>query len=379
MKKRINLLYVIYSLDNGGAETLAIRLSEKIDKERFNPIVCSLSDRGPLREILVKYGITYYTLGKKEGKDFSVVFKIADILKKEKIDIIHTHNQGPLLYVFIAKLFFRRIKHVHTEHINMGVELSYSKKHELYNVILLRSLDGVINIAQHLNSQSAKYIKKKNAKVETILNSVEPATYDFSIQSDLKHELGLDAGSFLIGNISALRPQKDHATLLNAMPYILKENPHAVLVIAGDGELRNDLEEQCLRMGLTENVTFLGYRADVNNLLAQFDVFVLSSLYEGLPLCILEAMAAGKPIVATDAAGTNELVRDSETGLLVPVGDAEQLGKSISLLLEHPERAAEMGRKAKELVNSEHNMDTMMKKYESYYLRLVADNKQISE
>lgn len=370
MKEKINLLYVIYSMENGGAETLAIRLAEKLDRELFNAAVCSLSDQGPLREVMERKGVTHFTLGKKEGKDFLLPFKLRKLIKEKKFKIIHTHNQGPLLYTYLGTRLLGKIKIVHTEHINMAKEFSYSKKHLLYNNILYRSLEGFINIAHHLTDEYQRRFDLSRAKVETIHNSVDVETHQFEPGNSLREELGLNVDAPLIGNISALRSQKDHLTMIKAMKKVCEKVPDATLVIAGDGELRDKLLEAVHKYGLNSNIKFLGYRSDVDSLLAQFDIFALSSLYEGLPLCVLEAMAAGKPIVATNADGTNEVVHNEKTGLLVPIGDASSFADAILRIINDRNLASNMGDAAKMLVENKHNMAEMISNYEKYYKKL---------
>jgi glycosyltransferase involved in cell wall biosynthesis len=369
--KKINLLYVIYSLENGGAETLAIRLAEKIDKKKFHATVCSLTDGGPLKEVLEAKEVPYITLGKREGKDFKIVYRLIKQLKKNKIDIVHTHNQGPLLYTYLANIFSRKIKIVHTEHINMAKELSYSKKHLLYNKILYRSLDGFINIASHLTSNYCALFNLSNAKIQTIHNCVELSNYNSVANNSLRQELGISADVPLIGNISALRPQKDHATLIRSMVKVCEKLPESILVIVGEGESEQELLTLTKQLDLTRNVIFLGFRSDINNLLAQFDVFVLSSLYEGLPLCILEAMAAGKPIVATDVDGTNEILVNSKTGLLVPAGQPEKFAEALLSIIVDPDCAIEMGKSARKFVAVKHNIEKMITQYEAFYKEIL--------
>jgi len=369
---KINLLYVIQSLENGGAETLAIRLAARLDKNCFNAAVCSLSDNGPLRELLERKKVPYFTLGKREGKDFKVALRLRRLLQQQRINLVHTHNQGPLLYTYLATLLSPGTRIVHTEHINMAKEFSYSRKHLLYNNLLYRSLDGFVNIARHLTDDYCSRFDLSKVRVRTIHNSVDLELVPGVPATGLRQELNIPATAPLIGNISALRPQKDHPTLIRAMAKVCRQVPEAVLVIAGEGESKAELVELVGKLGLEANVRFLGFRADVGQLLAQFDLFVLSSLYEGLPLCILEALAAGRPIVATDADGTNEVVQDGVTGLLVPLSSPEQFAAAILALLADPARAERLGQEGRRYVAEQHNMATMISQYEQFYREVLS-------
>jgi glycosyltransferase involved in cell wall biosynthesis len=371
----INLLYVIQSLNNGGAETLGIRLAAGLDKTRFTATVCSLCDEGPLRGVLEAKGVAHVTLGKKDGLDWSLARRIRSVLRSHDIDIVHTHNKGPLLYTRLATLFSRNLAFVHTEHINMEKELSYSRKHDLLDRFLFRGIDGFLSIAEHLSEYYQTRYNLARVKFTTIHNSVTLPEPPKTPLTALRRELGIRDDQPLIGNISALRRQKDHATLLRAMPMVLERLPNAVLAVAGDGELKQELADLARNLGLENNVRFLGYRSDVNDLLSQFDVFVLPSLYEGLPLCILEAMAAAAPVVATNADGTNEVVRHGETGLLVPVQDPPALAQAMLTLLEDRPRARAMGQAAREVIRTEYNMDAMISRYEAFYEQLLQGRK----
>lgn len=370
-RSKINLMYLLYAMNNGGAETLAIRLAEKLDKNIFSPSICSLSDQGPLRELVVEKGIPFYSLGKKEGKDFGVALRVKKLLEEKNITLIHTHNQGPLLYTYLGTLWSYKPAIVHTEHINMTQETSYSPRHVLYNKLIYHCLDGFISIAKHLTDEFTVKYNLSSAKVATIHNSIDLSPIPESCEEYLCNELGLDPGDFLLGNISALRPQKDHATLIKAMEIVVQKYSNTHLVIVGEGELESELKRLVHTLNLERNISFLGYRSDIKNLLLQFDLFVLPSLYEGLPLCILEAMEAGRPIVATNVEGTNELVRHGQTGLLTPAKDQTAMANAICSMISDRKTAAAMGKNARTLVEEEYDFDRMIKKYEDFYQNIL--------
>ena len=370
MTKKINLLYVINSMNNGGAEMVAIRLAERLNKNIFRSIICSLSDEGPLRSILTNRGIPFYTLNKKEGKDFSIVFRLRRLLKKEKINIIHSHTIGPLLYSYFSTRFFKKIIWIHSEHINMETEISYSLRHFYYNKILLGSIDGFVSIANHLTEYFKKRFNFKGVFVTTIPNSIELSEFDIQSKFDsscLKDELGIPSKCKIIGNISALREQKDHMTLIQSMEYVIKCVSDTVLVIAGEGECEDQLRRYVKEMKLEKNIIFLGYRSDVRSLLQDFDLFILPSLYEGLPVCVLEAMASGIPVVATNVDGTNELVRNGHTGLLVPTKSPRKMADAIVELISNPDKIRKMGESARDVIKNEYNNIDMIRKYEEFY------------
>jgi glycosyltransferase involved in cell wall biosynthesis len=371
MSKKIKLLQVIPSLNNGGAEMLAIRTSEHLDAAIFQPMICSLSDEGPLRSLVQEKNIPLFTLDKKAGKDFGLAGRLRRLIKDERPDIIHSHNLGPLLYAALACLFMpgRPIR-VHSEHINMETELTSSSRHRIMQRVLFRSLDGCIAIAEHLARHlNQKFIFKH--PIEVIPNGIDIHVRDRKTYfGNLKNELGISSDTYLVGNISALRPQKDHLTLIRAAELLKADCPDIRFAIAGDGESMELLRHEISRMGLDNVVMLLGYRADVHNLLHGFDLFVLPSLYEGLPLCLLEAMAAQLPVITTDVQGNNELVRHEIDGLLFPARDARALALAIKRLHDDPGHAAALARHGRETVEKEYAFERMIGKYEAYYHKM---------
>ncbi len=374
--KKINILFVLSALNNGGAEMLVIRLCKYLDKTRFNVSICSLSSQGALQDLISNYKIPLFILEKKEGRDFSIVKKLKDIIIENEIDIVHTHNQGPLIYSVLASLLGKRHKLVHTEHINMMQEYSYSRKNCYYNKFLYRFLDGFVSIANHLTECVLEQFPRLTKKTVTIRNCVDMSRFDVAASGEnLREKLGLAEDSVLLGNISALRRQKDHGTMLRAMVQVARHDKTSYLVIAGDGECAGELKTQAEELGLNGRVFFLGYRADIENLLCQFSLFLLTSLYEGLPLCLLEAMAMRCPVVATDVTGTNELVRDGETGILVPAGDDKRLAEAILLLVNNPEIRGKFVSQAAAILKSDFNFTAMIRHYEDYYASMISRGK----
>lgn len=376
MRKKINLMYIIESMNNGGAEMLAIRLSDKIDHDLFNPVICSLSDSGPLKEVIKEKGIAHVSLGKGSGKDLKLAYRLRRLLKEKDIHIVHTHNQGPLIYASLAMRFLPKKKLVHTEHINMETEISYSARHKTYQKILFRFLDGFISIAMHLTNYFCANYGLRPEKVVTIPNGINVEEFTRIEKTRyLLDELALPDDTLLIGNISALRAQKDQITLLKAMEIIKVSLPKAKLIIAGDGDKASELKEYSRTHDLDDSVYFLGYRSDTDKILSSLDIFVLPSLYEGLPLCLLEAMAAGIPVVATDVMGSNELVEAGENGLLSPAKSPEDLAENIITVLTDQKIAQHLKDNGRNSVMNKYNFDTNMRKYEDFYLKLLGRQK----
>lgn len=372
---KLNLMLVIGSMGVGGAETLAARLAEKLNRSPlFSVSVCALEDRGELRKILLTNGTRHFSLSKKPGKDLSLPGKIARLARDERIDIIHTHGQGPLLYACLAKLFYRENRLVHSEHIKFEVEAVSPRKIFLYNAVLYRFIDFFLSITDHLEQYYSTKFPFLKSKISTITNGINIDQFnevDGKIVVSTRESFPVAKNAKIIGNISVLRDQKDHASLIRAMQTVLHHIPEAVLVIAGDGPLRDNLERLTCELAIQDSVVFLGYRKDVATLLRTFEIFVLTSLFEGLPLCLLEAAASGTPIVATDVEGINELIINNINGLLAPAKSPEKIGLKIVELLTNSELAQNLAERGKQIVFEKFNQETMVEKYEQFYCSIM--------
>lgn len=173
----------------------------------------------------------------------------------------------------------------------------------------------------------------------------------------------------VLGTVARLTHQKGHQYLIEAAGAIVKRFKNARFLLAGDGPLRATLESQVCKSGLSDHFQFLGFRTDINNLISSFDLFILPSLYEGLPNAVLEAMASAKPIVASSVDGTREAIVDGETGILVPPGDSQSLADAIIKLLDSPKLAAQMGMAARKRVIEHFSLDKEVRAFESLYDR----------
>jgi len=205
-------------------------------------------------------------------------------------------------------------------------------------------------------------------KMVTIHNGIDTDRFGSPHDSSaIRAALGLCADQPVIGIVARLDPIKNHEALITAMKQIVAQLPRAVLLIVGDGPLRSELEAQVSSLALGDHVCFLGARADVPELLGAIDLFVLCSHSEGLSLTLIEACAAGKPIVATDVGGNAEVVQHQETGLLVPLGQPELLAEAILEVLGDREKALQMGQNGRRNFEEQFVLGAMVQEYEKLY------------
>jgi glycosyltransferase involved in cell wall biosynthesis len=209
-------------------------------------------------------------------------------------------------------------------------------------------------------------------KITVIHNGIDTKIYSKYVDRDVKRkELNLADSDRIIGNIARFFPNKDHACLLKAFKLVVEKIPSAKLLIAGDGPLRNELLELTEELALTSTVKFLGNRRDIPELLRIFDVFALSSIKEGLPITLLEAMASEVPTVATDVDGNPELVVHNQTGYIVPARDPNSLADKIITLLMDKEKAKRMGEMGRVRAEEEFSFEKMSAKYDVLYSSML--------
>ena len=252
--------------------------------------------------------------------DIVTAYRLARAVKTHAIDILHAHSSHAVTYAVLAKKLAGRGRVVASRRVD------FPPNANIFSRWKYRQPDRIVAISDCI-ARIMREFGVRDDQLRTVHSGIDLKRFDVAPLP--RAELGVPEGVPLAGNVAALVGHKDHETLLNAVPHILRELPDFRLVIAGEGPLRPKLEAQIARLQIGNSVTLLGQRDDVPRLLRALDVFVLSSSEEGLGTSVLDAMACGIPVVATNAGGIPEMVRDGETGLLVPVADAAALGAAV--------------------------------------------------
>lgn len=363
---KINILYLIATLEIGGAERQLIELVKRIDKNKFNPVVCCLTRGGPLEDELKQAKVEYFILGKKFKLDFSVIFKLIFVLKQKNIHILHTWMFTSNSFGRIAGIL------VHTPVI-IASERSIYRKNKLeffIDYVLSHFTDKIICVSEGVKSFYHKYAGIPFNKLVTIYSGIDPNA-KADISKDIRKELGLEENMPVITTIGHLFPYKGIKYLLYAAVEVIRNFPSARFLVVGEGPQKEELNTLAKELGIDSYIVFMGLRRDIKEVLAITDIFVSASLIEGLPNVIMEAMLAEKPVIATRIPGNNELVIDNETGLLVPSQDAVSLAPAIVNLLKNPERGKKMGLKGRERVEKYFSINETVRGTEKLYESLV--------
>jgi len=296
--------------------------------------------------------------------DFNWAQSFARLIRQEEIAVIHAHEftansygslMGQILGVpvvatvhgknYFAERLKRRMAYRYVSRVSRMVAVS----DDLKQFIVRRA-----GVAEH--------------RVNVVYNGVDLAGLPPTDQlSAIRADLRLDGYDHVIGAVGSLYPVKGHIHLIKALPEILRACPKTLLLLVGRGELEQALKAEVVKRNLDAHVRFLGFRSDVPALLSLFDVFVLPSLSEGLSMALLEAMAAGKPVVATKVGGNSELVLDGDTGFLIDAESPESISNRVVQVLRDKVRAVRMGDRGRRHVHDKFSFRAMVDRYQSYY------------
>ena len=360
----IKVLHISHSLRTGGLERIVWDLASGGGEHGFRCEAAVLAEEGAVGRSLRASGVVCHRLGKRPGLDWRVVWRLAGLVRRRAIDLLHAHNEGAGLYAGLAGRLVRRPV-VTTRH---GLSFGGSR----YNRWLRRAA-GLLSSRTVCVGRSVLELAREQdrlppSRLRLIYNGVDTARFrpDPQARRRVRRELGLGDEPVLI-SVGRLAPEKDQGLLLLAAAVL----EGVTLLVVGEGPLRPRLERLAAELGVGERVRFLGERDDVEHLLAAAEVFVLSSRSEGVPKAVLEAMAAGLPVVATAVGGVPEVVVPGGTGLLVPGGRGEELVRAVAELLAHPARARAMGRAGRRRVEERFSLEAMLAAYAALYRELA--------
>ena len=371
---KINILFVIVQMDiMGGSERLVHNLARGLDRNFFDPSIAWFFCDKPLKEFKA-LDIPLFHVPKIKRIDFSSMRKLARIIKDNQIHVVNAHHFMSMVYAFYGCKIKNNIKLIYTEHSKWELEHITWKWRRMGNY-LLNHLDGTVGVS----AEVAKFIKETfrchPSKVHIIQNGVDERAFGRNIiNNEQRWKLGIGNSDKIIGMVANLKKVKNHLFLLKAFSELLKEDRQVKLLLIGQGlEGDNENTESEIRdfinnNGLNKSVLLLGFRSDIPDLLNIMDVFCLTSFKEGLPISLIEAMAAGLPVVGTDVEGIRDVIVQNKNGFLVQAGDVTGLKKVLSSLLQNESLRAKMGQESKSLVNRIYSLDRCINQYQDLFM-----------
>lgn len=375
MSEPIRVLQVIGQLTLGGAERQLVTLVERSDPARTAHVVAVVRRWGPLGDRLRDAGHDVRFIGKGPGPDPRALTRLGSLIRELRPHVVHT-------WLFTANLWGRLAGLVGGVPVVIGSERGLVDGYRRPWQARIERFLAVRGSCVIANSCAIKdyvcgWAGIPPELVRVIYNGVdlrafadEPAA---GVASAGRAELGLPDGVPVVGTVGRLHPIKDQATFLRAAALVREALPECVFLLVGGGEAEGDLRELARSLGVSDSVVFAGARTDVGDLLHLLDCFCLTSLSEGLPNTVLEAMAAGLPVVATAAGGTCEAVEEGRTGYLVPVGDAEALAARVIEVLGSPELSHRLGDAGRRRVESVFGPDRYIAETEALYRELLGE------
>ena len=333
----IKVAFVVHVMQVAGAEVLVAETIRRLGR-RIDPVIFCLDAVGMLGEQLQCDGVPVVCLGRRPGRDWRVVARLARELRQRRIEVIHAHQYTPFFYSALARVLAR------------------GRPRLMFTAHALRTVEGFSAVP-----------------VGIVENGIDPARF---VPTDdvaaARARLGLDRGRRYVVNIARFHPVKDHGTLVQAFAAVASARSDVDLLLVGDGPLRSELEAQVSRLELDCRVKFLGIRRDVQDVLAAASVFCLNSVSEAASLTIIEAMAAGVPVVETSVGGSPEIVRDGVDGLLVERRDAAGLAAAILRILDTPELARRAGASGAARARNVYQIERTVQRYFALYDRMAA-------
>ena len=352
------------TLAPGGTERLVVELVKRLAGESTQA-VCCLDEAGAWGHDLQRDGVPLTVVGRQPGFHPGLGVRIAAAAAAAQATVLHCHQYSPFVYGALARLRRPGLRVVFTEHGRLS-DAPPSSKRRMVNPWLARVADRIVSVSANLRDHMVQEGFPAR-RVEVVHNGIDVGPAPTADErAAARQALGVSHETIVIGTVARLDPVKDYGTLLAALAHPSMAGRPCRLVVIGDGPERARLESRAQELSVTEKVTFLGHRDDARRWLAGVDVYANSSVSEGVSLTILEAMAAGLPVVATDVGGTPEVVTP-DSGELVPARDPAALAGAIARLASDADRRRTLGRQARDRAARQFTIERMVNTYLDMY------------
>ncbi len=376
--RKTKLLFVIDGLEFGGGERVFLQLMRGLPEKRYD-IHMATSPEGDFFNLLTGMGINVLPLDLKDRINFNNIKILSEIIRKKKIDIVHSQGARADFFARMAARNLRpKVKVVNTIAMPVkGYDVSVFRKYvyRFFDSFSEQYVDWFIVVSEVLRKTLIDAHKIPPDMITRIYNGIELDEYrpDDSGKSpgNIREEYNIEGDVFLMGAVGRMVWQKGFKYLVQAIPEIVSEIPDLKLLLAGNGPLRDKLEDLSEELGVRDKIIFAGFRNDIKDVLSAVDILSVPSLLEGFPMVILEAMAMAKPIVAADIDGIAEQIIDGVNGILVPPKDPSALAKAVILVLNDKELAMSMGSAAREEAEQEFSVEKMVTETEKVYSSLM--------
>lgn len=362
------------TLHIGGAEQVAANLTKHLDRRHFDITACYLKENGVVGQQMTDAGVELVPIpGWRPGRDYWTQLKLRRLIKQRRIQLIHSHDIHGFMDASICRLLVPSVRHVHTFHFGNypHIAAEYARVERL----LWRVPDALIAVGHEQAATIRRLHHIPEPRMQVIWNGTDaPAT---EVAPEVLAQLPRD-GTPIIGSISTLIPQKGLSDLLQAAALLRQRGKRFLMIIAGEGKLRRELEAQAHSLGLQDHVRFLGWvQAASRRALPACDIFVQSSHWEAMSVVVLEAMAAAKPMVITAVGENARVVVNEQSGLLVPPRSAQALADALTRLLEDIDLRHKLGAAAQQRFGELFTVQKMVHNYERLYAQLITGSTSV--
>ncbi len=371
---RVLILNTTFKVE--GPNAVLFELVRHLDPRRFRPIAACMHAGGPVRAQYDRAGVETHDFDMRALGDARVVPAIVRFIRRHGIDLVHAQ----LLRAEFYGTLVARVAGVPSVLTVANTDPYRAGWRHPVKRVLSRTAVGLATRVVAASEGVREYVARHQGvpanRMVVVHNAIDPAAYASNTPpADLLQRLRQDPGNVVICAAGRLDPQKGLEHLLRALAIVTRDRPHVKAIILGEGPLRSPLEQLAADLRLGDRVTFGGFRQDLPAVFAVADIFVMSSLWEGLPMALLGAMAAGLPVVATRVAGHTDVVRDGETGWLVPAAAPDALANRLAMLIDRRDLRRRMGEASRLRIALEFNAPTMARAYERVYDACLAERR----
>jgi glycosyltransferase involved in cell wall biosynthesis len=369
---KLKVLQVVHALHIGGAERVVVSIASHLDRTRFDIEVLCVNGLGVLAEEISRQGIRVSRVGEGQRWKLARLASLRKAILDSGADVVHTHGMPALLNVGMSRAFGALPPWIHTYHFGNypHIDLKYLLGERFFSRLTTR----LVAVSDHQRESVIRHLGVPSTRIETVVNGVgaNPHAASDKSRTAIRAELGIAPDDILVGCIAVLSKQKGIPYLLRAASNIVARIPKARFVVVGGGPWQQQLEQEASSLGLKRPAfMFAGWRNDALAILPALDVFVLPSLWEGLPIVVLEAMASTRAIVVTDVGDNSKVIDHGESGLVVPSGDAAALENAIVQLILDPVLRQSCAESAYATYSERFTIQSMVQQYERIYDRVA--------
>ena len=371
--RRIHIMQVTFGMAIGGMERVIMELCRYVDPSKYRLSICCISKRGPLADRMEAEGVqvVFCQNQSKFGKYFRG-FELGRVFREQRVDLLHTHHMPAFIDSTVGSLLARIPILINTDHCKQyPIELRWQVLEKGCSLVA----DSIVAVSEHTRDELIQYQRIAPAKLQVIRNGIDVTFTRPDPPEEIRRELGLAPDDIVIGTAARLEPQKGLDLLIDSVPLLVKVLPKVRVVIVGGGSLEAELRQRADALGLGNRVIITGYRTDAVDVMRTFDCFVQTSIFEGMPMALLEAMALEKPIVASAVGGVPEVVEDGVTGTLLHDRAPEHLARAILDLLVDPAVGRRVGAAGRARYEQHFTARALVSQYERLYGHYLAQKR----